>query len=112
EERPELLGQAIARALRHEADAAVEVPAEDEDRAPGLRERRAHRGEVRRPVDQEGEPAGPLDAPAVAPRREETHRALSARPMRPGAEGPPGRSAARATASPAARHRARRDPPR
>ena len=63
---PSSSGQAVVRAVGHEADAAVDVPAEDEDAALRARDRRAHGREIGGAVDEKSEALRAFDAPAVA----------------------------------------------
>jgi hypothetical protein len=65
EERAERIGTVAGSAVAAEADAAVDVPSEDEDGALGPLGGLGERAEVRRAVDQERDPAGRRAAPAV-----------------------------------------------
>ena len=77
EEIAQLLGQPVARAVGYEAHAAVDVPAEDENRPAGPRKRRTHGAEVLDAIDQKRHALRTLDTPAVAPRRQQ--RSVSVR---------------------------------
>jgi hypothetical protein len=68
----ELLGPSVVRAAGHEADAAVDVPAEYENTALGAGNRRSYRGEIGFAVDEERETVRSFDAPAVAARHEQS----------------------------------------
>ncbi|MEH3147940.1 MAG: hypothetical protein PGN34_21945 [Methylobacterium frigidaeris] len=70
QERPERRRGVLVGVVA-QADAAVEVPADDEDRAPRLPQGTLQGGEVVGAVDQHGRALRPGDAPAVAPRGEE-----------------------------------------
>jgi hypothetical protein len=66
EESADLVAGVVRGGIRPQADAAVEVPARDDDRVPRPLGGGREGGEVCLSVDQKGELAGPLDAPAVA----------------------------------------------
>src|SRR4051794_18581943 len=64
------------QAALSEANAAVEVPPDDEDAASRLSERGTERREICFGIDEEGEPIRPLDAPAIAAGEEQAGVAL------------------------------------
>jgi len=68
----ERLRKAVVRTLRHESNAAVDVPAEYVDAASGARDRPPHGPEIGFAVDEKGHALRTLDAPAVAAGYEQT----------------------------------------
>ena len=66
-------GQPVAGAARGEPHPAVDIPAQDEERVPRLREGRAHDSEVLLAIDKKGDSCRAFDPPAIAPGGEEGH---------------------------------------
>jgi len=66
QQRADGVGITVVRALRNQRDPAVEVPAEHEDAALRLDDRRTQRSEVVGRVDEERHAMRAFDAPAVA----------------------------------------------
>ena len=61
---------AVPFTITHQLQLAVDIPAEDEHRAPGAENRFAHRAEIGLAVDRDGDPPRAFRAPAVAARLE------------------------------------------
>src|SRR6478736_8740996 len=68
------LGKAVVRATGDQPHAAVDVPAENEYVALRAGKRRADRTEILASIDQESDPCRVRQAPAIAPRHEQTAR--------------------------------------
>ena len=71
EEIAERFRKRIAGASWHQLHPTIDIPADDEKRAPGARQSIAYRREIGFAVDQKRRAIGALDPPAIAPGHQE-----------------------------------------